>query len=184
MTNQSMVITDINGGARSGGKTVITNGDGTNADIDGLSMADQKDWAWDAAMKCASARKAYVDRTQNGNINYALGILQTKFVGPEPFGPVLGYNPPPKHSEPKIVAYWTDQRVPQLRPFKQGNHLILFIFTRVRVCPICTAKIPIWRIQLAAATSPGAILHVYIWQSVAPENDVGPSNLEPVEIIS
>ncbi len=54
-----MVITNING---EGGKTVITNGDDPNADIGGLSMTDQKNWAWDAMPKCARARKAYVDR--------------------------------------------------------------------------------------------------------------------------
>jgi hypothetical protein len=41
---------------------------------------------------------------------------------------------------------------------------------------------PTWQIQLAIVTSPGVILHFYIWQSIAPENDVGPSNIEPVEI--
>jgi hypothetical protein len=86
-----MVITVINGGASSGGQTVITNGDGTGADTGGLSDADQRDWAWTGAARCASARKNYTGKTGKFNINYALGFIQAAFMSfPESYGPILG----------------------------------------------------------------------------------------------
>jgi tetratricopeptide (TPR) repeat protein len=56
-----------------GGKTVVVNGNGWEADINGLSEEEQLDLAWDGASKCATAS---VDRTGRGNVNYAIGFLQ------------------------------------------------------------------------------------------------------------
>lgn len=181
-----MVITVINGGANSGGQTVITNGDGTGADASGLSVTDQKHWAWNAAKDCATARRDYVRRTRNGNINYAMGFLQDKFMSsPERYGPILGKGKDQSgHSEQKIIDYWSKIRLVQLRgvALQSGDHLILLIFSRVNVCDSCLSTVPKWITDLAAIAGPGVTIHFYVWESVNSEALVGLSNLQTVAV--
>lgn len=182
-----MIITDIDGGANNGGETIITNGDGTNADAGGLPVADQEDWALDGAKACANARNTYIRQTGNGNINYAIGfLLQPKYAkSPEPYGPILGKGPDQSgHSEQKIVDYWSTTRIPQLRDstLRSSDHLMLLIFSRNNVCFECHSVIPMWRTVLAIVAGLGVTIHFYLWESIDPYSPVCTGNLQLVPV--
>lgn len=178
-----LIIAVINGGVSMGSETVITNGDGTGADTGGLSVDDQKDWAWTGAKECASARRNYTGKTGKFNINYAIGFLQVTFMSfPESYGPVLGIGQQSTHSEQVILDYWSKTRIPLLKS-KLGDHLILLIFTRNNVCPPCRSMVPTWRTELAASADLGVIIHFYLWESVNPRMHIGPDNLRPAGVL-